>query len=62
MKEGVEKFRRVESGAQTKKPPTLHRRLFTAVFKCMKSVGHREHREIINSLCALCLLRGYSSI
>jgi hypothetical protein len=41
---------------------TRHFPDITAVFKCMKSVGHREHREIINSLCALCLLRGYSSI
>jgi membrane fusion protein YbhG len=34
------------------------------VFKCMKTVshrGHREHREIIMSCGALCVLCGYSS-
>jgi hypothetical protein len=29
----------------------------TAVFACMKTISHRAHRAIINSLCALC---GYS--
>jgi hypothetical protein len=32
MKERVEKVRRVESGASTKKPPTLHRWLFSFLF------------------------------